>query len=117
MTEKDDSRPYLRDILTWGGRLAAHVAGSTQDAFLRDDQKQDAVLYCLTVIGEASGQVLKRSPGLSAQAAGFDLKQAHRMRNVAAHGYSSVDYGTVWETAVRDVPRLVEHARRLHLDD
>lgn len=87
------------------------------ETFLRDEQKQDAVLYCLTVIGEASGQALKRNPVLADGASGFDLKQAYRTRNVATHGYSSVDLETVWETAVRDVPRLVENVRRILAND
>ena len=103
----------LGDIVRWGERLAAHVAGATAEEFFRDTKTQDAGCKCLEVIGEASRNLMVADPGLETRHPSLDLTRAYRARNRLAHGYDSVDYHVIWVAAQRDVPPMVATARAL----
>lgn len=62
---------------------------------------RDALLWNLTVVGEATGQLSS------------DLREAHpevpwsqpvRLRNRIVHGYWSVDFGVIHAVALQDLP-------------
>jgi uncharacterized protein with HEPN domain len=107
------ARELLGDIVRWGERLAAHVAGMTAEEFSRDTKTQDAVRKCLEVIGEASRNLMVADPGIETRHPGLELTRAYRARNRLPHGYDSVDYDVGWVAAQRDVPPMVAAARAL----
>jgi uncharacterized protein with HEPN domain len=95
----------LKDILNAAQLIAEFVEGFGKDAFINDWKTRSAVLYQLTVVGEA----VKR---LSAE---FRLAHAQvpwalmaGMRDHLVHAYDLVDWDEVWETATRDVPGLLK---------
>ncbi len=78
--------------------------------FITDWKTRSAVLYQLTVVGEA----VKR---LSAE-----FRLAHKdipwalmagMRDHLVHGYDLVDWDEVWKTAAKDIPALLEKIEQL----
>jgi uncharacterized protein with HEPN domain len=100
----------LNDILNAAQLVAAFVEGFERDSFLGDWKTRSAVLYQLTVVGEA----VKR---LSAE---FRLAHAQipwalmaGMRDHLIHAYDLVDWDEVWNTATRDVPSLLEKIKPL----
>jgi uncharacterized protein with HEPN domain len=100
----------LKDILNAAQLVAAFVEGFQKDVFMDDWKTRSAVLYQLTVVGEA----VKR---LSAE---FRLAHAQvpwaliaGMRDHLIHAYDLVDWDEVWETVIRDVPGLLREIERL----
>lgn len=103
----------LGNIVEWGNRIARYVAGMDLEGFRSDQKTQDAVIRCLEVMGEASGQILKFDPSFQEKHPEFALSEAYRARNRTAHGYGSVDIETVWRSATSASPILVANARKI----
>ncbi|WP_231363474.1 DUF86 domain-containing protein [Thioalkalivibrio sulfidiphilus] len=73
---------------------------------MENEEKQDAVIRNLEIIGEAAGNIQKHFPEFSTKHPDFPLKAAYGTRNVLTHGYFKVDLSVVWKTAERDLPQL-----------
>lgn len=66
----NDRRPveaWLRDIVTYGERLARHLDGVTRSDFLSNEAIQDAVAKCVEAIGEAAGQIARMDSDLESR--------------------------------------------------
>ena len=80
--------------------------------FVRDRRTQDAVLHCLTVIGEALGALSLEAYRLLGS---LPPKLPRGQRNILVHEYWRVDLDIVWATIERDLPPLrsdIEQALR-----
>lgn len=106
---RDDA--LLCDILLAARKLIKFTAGVSQPELENSDVLQSAVMRELGVIGEAAG------------AMSVEFQEAHPdipwheiigMRNRLIHEYSRVDLVRVWDTARRDVPRLISMLEALH---
>jgi len=100
----------LKDIANAAQLIASFVDGFKRDAFIGDWKTRSAVLYQLTVIGEA----VKR---LSDE---FRSRQAHipwtlmaGMRDHLVHAYDLVDWDEVWKTATKDIPDLLNKIEQI----
>lgn len=94
---------YLRDIVEAADAVKRFVDGVDENAFLKDELRQSAILQKLTVIGEAAAR-LPRS--FRARFPDVPWSDMVGFRNIAIHAYFAVDWSIVWNTAIRDVPRL-----------
>jgi uncharacterized protein with HEPN domain len=103
----------LSDIVTWGERIERFVGGKSLDDFLTDEIRQLAVAKCVEIIGEASSSILRLHPGFAAEHPELDVVEAYRMRNRLAHGYDTIDWRIVWDTATVYVPTLVARVRTI----
>jgi uncharacterized protein with HEPN domain len=108
-----DLRNWLEDIVAWGQRLAGYVAEVSQEDFLTDHLRQDAVVRCLECIGEASRQVLSIQSDVPKY---IEFLEAYWARNRFAHGYFDLDMSRVWLTATMSAPKLVADVERLLTD-
>jgi uncharacterized protein with HEPN domain len=63
--------------------------------FAQNQMVQDAVIRNFEIIGEASRNIERESPGFGAAHPELPLSFAYEMRNVLAHGYFKVDIGVV----------------------
>jgi uncharacterized protein with HEPN domain len=108
MSERDALalRDYLEHIEQAVGRVERYLAGTDLATFLADEQKQDAVIRNLEIIGEAAGRILREFPEFAASNPALPLKAAYGTRNALAHGYFKVDLPIVWKAAERDLPAL-----------
>ena len=102
---------WLRDILVYGERLARHLDGVSESAFMADEMIQDAAAKCVEAIGEAAGQIARLEPDLESRHPELRLSDAYAARNRLSHGYHAIDYGVLWTTAIRSIPGTVEAAR------
>lgn len=102
---------WLRDMVVLGERLARHLDGVSESEFIADETIQDAVAKCVEAIGEAAGQIARLEPDLDSRHPELRLADAYSARNRLSHGYHSIDYGVLWTTAMRSIPRTVEAAR------
>lgn len=97
--------------LVWDALMAAKaVRGFVADAdFVRYESDlllRSAVERQFEILGEAMS-VLRRSDPESASRIA-DLPDMVGMRNVLIHAYAEVNNKLVWETAIDDIPGLVE---------
>ncbi len=108
MSRRDELalRDYLEHIQQAIGRIQRYLADIDHTAFLTNEEKQDAVIRNLEVIGEAAGNILRYFPDFAAKHPDFPLKAAYGARNALAHGYFKVDLDVVWKTVERDLPML-----------
>jgi uncharacterized protein with HEPN domain len=97
-------REYLRHILESARRILQYVDGMTEERFLETQQTQDAVLYRLSVIGEAAKWVpedLRREPP------SIEWRRMVGMRNFVIHEYWSTDLDLTWKTVHEKLPPLI----------
>ncbi len=99
-----DQLGRLRDILDSARRIAAYVADSTEERFLADQEKQDAVVRRIEIIGEAARHL---SEATREAIPALPFRQMRGMRNIVAHDYANVNFALVWEVATAHVPELV----------
>jgi uncharacterized protein with HEPN domain len=97
----------LLDIANWGDRLADHLKDMTRAQFMQNKMAQDAATKCAEVIGEAAGELARLEPNIETQYPDLRLSDANRSRNRLSHGYHSIDYGILWETATKSIPATV----------
>ena len=100
----------MQDIINAAQLIAAFVEGFGKDGFLDDWKTRSAVLYQLTVIGEA---VKRLSPESRLAQAQVPWASMAGMRDHLVHAYDLVDWDEVWETATRDVPGLLKKIEHL----
>jgi uncharacterized protein with HEPN domain len=94
----------LLDIVKAARLVRMFVQGMTQASFVEDIKTQSAVQHQLLVIGEA---VKRLSQTTRDQHPTIPWSLMAGMRNHLIHGYDTVDLAEVWNTATRDIPRLV----------
>jgi uncharacterized protein with HEPN domain len=80
-----------------------YVRGVTEEQFVLNTEKQDAVIYRVGVIGEAARNVSEETRGALA----LRWLDITGMRNRVFHGYNDVRIATVWKTVANDLPELI----------
>lgn len=105
---RDDQ--YLRDILRAGEEVGQFLAGVDSASFVSDRMRQLAVLQLIIVIGEAASRLSRET---RARSPAIEWGDVVAFRNIAVHAYFAVDWMTVWDTAVGDLPRLCRQVEDL----
>jgi uncharacterized protein with HEPN domain len=109
MSRRSESE-WLSDIIAWGERLQAQLAGIDREAFLANSLIQDAVSKCVEAIGEAAGKLDDLNPRLDATFPDLNLKLARRTRDRLSHGYYRIDLALLWRTVRVDIPKTLAAA-------
>ena len=99
-----DARCYLWDALKAAQAVQSFLRGRTYEAFVEDDLLRSAVERQLEIIGEALSQLAKVDPQIADSVA--ELRRIIAFRNILVHGYSAVDYDTVWRLIEDKLPEL-----------
>jgi uncharacterized protein with HEPN domain len=86
----------------------SYVRDVTEDQFVLDTEKQDAVVYRIGVIGEAARNVSEETRNALA----LRWADITGMRNRVFHGYNDVRVATVWTTVTNDLPQLIATLER-----
>lgn len=109
----DRDRRYLQYIREAIGLIERRTRGG-RDAFLQDLDVQDAVLWRLQTLAEATG---KLSEELKRRHPEIRWRAVYGFRNIAAHGYLDLRLDLVWEVIDVHLPLLKavvdEELRRL----
>ncbi|HSB03184.1 MAG TPA: DUF86 domain-containing protein [Anaerolineales bacterium] len=100
---RDDA--YLLDILIAARKALKFVQGIDQNKFEDDEIIQNAVMRPLEIIGEASARVSKEFRKAHAE---IPWREMVGLRNRLIHEYFRVDFGAVWDTIHKDLPKLIE---------
>lgn len=101
---------YLRDILRAGEEVGQFLAGMDSASFVRDRRRRLAVLQLLIIVGEAASRL---SPETRARSPTIAWRDVAAFRNVAVHAYFAIDWLTVWDAAIGDLPLLCRQVEEL----
>ena len=97
-------RGHVADVVASAATIREYMTGVSQQAFLADHMRQSAVLYQLTIVGEACRRV---SPGFRDAHPEVDWPGIVSLRNKIVHDYDDVNLDSVWSVVTRDLPALV----------
>jgi uncharacterized protein with HEPN domain len=99
----------LQDILDAVGKIESYAKGGLS-RITEQDPAWDAILYNLTVIGEAvkdvSAETRRRAPEV-------DWAAAAKMRDLLIHRYFVTELGIVTSTIENDLPLMRKSIKRL----
>lgn len=94
----------LIDIFQAAQRVLRFTQGVTRSELEANEEKQAAILYQLTVIGEATKRL---SQELRRQHPTIPWKQMAGMRDIVTHHYDEVDPDVIWDVIQDDIPSLL----------
>ncbi len=93
----------LQDILEAIKNIDAFTDKMDYNEFSKDNKTNLAVLYSLTVIGEASN---KLSTKFTLKYNQYDWRIVVAFRNRIVHDYAGVDFNLVWEVITKHLTEL-----------
>jgi uncharacterized protein with HEPN domain/predicted nucleotidyltransferase len=98
----------LTDICKSSNRIIERINGISHKKFIsgEDNDIQDIVARHFTVIGEAAASILKRYNNFCQEYPEIKLQKARRLRNLIVHEYDEINWASVWDTAINDLPEL-----------
>ena len=101
---------WLKDIQQNANLVIRFVSSTSREEFLKDEMRSMATAKAVENIGEAVKQISK------------ELKERHpnvnwvgpaRMRDRTTHGYWSINYNIIWDTATQEIPVLREQIAKI----
>lgn len=99
-------RDYLEHIELAIEKIRRYAAGLERASFLDNEEKQDAVIRNIEIVGEAAQSIRRRYPEFAARHPEIPWGGVYEMRNAVAHGYFTVDLDVVWKAVCEDLPNL-----------
>ena len=94
-------RDYLAHIDMAITRINRYLADHDKASFLASEEKQDAVIRNIEIIGEAAQSIRRRYPEFAACHPEIPWGGVYGMRNAISHGYFNVDLKVVWNVLSR----------------
>ena len=82
-----------------------YTDGIPFEAFLRNNEKRDAVAMRISVLGESTHRI---DPATEAALPGIPLRSIRGMRNRIVHDYGAVDFQIVWAVARQEMASIIE---------
>ncbi|NER34507.1 MAG: DUF86 domain-containing protein [Oscillatoria sp. SIO1A7] len=94
----------LIDIEQAAQRIVRFASGVDRNALIANDEKVSAILYQITIIGEATKRL---SMQFREQHPEIPWRNLAGMRDVIVHEYDEVDFDIVWDVIQREIPQLI----------
>ncbi len=95
----------LIDIFQAAQRVVRFTQGVSRSELESNEEKQAAILYQLTIIGEATKRLSRELRGRYPM---IPWKQMAGMRDIVTHHYDEVDPDVVWDVVQDDIPQLID---------
>lgn len=96
----------LVDILFAARDILSFKAGLDRESFRSDAKTQAAIIYKLTIIGEAARRL---SPSFREADEAIPWARVTGMRNRLIHEYERTDLDEVWRVVEQEIPHLIAH--------
>jgi len=97
---KRNKKFYLNDIIDAIGNVESFLKGVDKENFLKNIEKQSAVVRQLEIIGEAAKNV---SNDLKRKYPDIPWKDIVGFRDIATHAYFRLNLTMVWEITQKDL--------------
>lgn len=94
---------FLEFLIDCINHLERYTNNIDEDDFLRNEEKKDACLTRLIMIGEYSSKI---SDELKSSFSEIEWQLMKSTRNYYVHVYRGIDWRRVWETLQSDIPVL-----------
>ncbi len=89
-----DWKVYTEDIVTSIEKIELYLDEQDLDDFLKNSEKQDAVIRNLEIIGEAAGKI---PDTISENSQTIEWRKIVGLRNLLIHEYFGVSIPMVWD--------------------
>ena len=109
MSNRSDDLLIL-DMMESLEAVFSYTKGVTEEAFLANREKSDAVIRNIEVIGEAAGNL---SETFQEKHSEIPWHQIIGMRNRLIHGYFGVSLKIIWQVVAVDLPVLYEQIKKI----
>lgn len=109
-SSKRDELIYLQDIVESIIKISVYTSGFDKQAFLENEEKQDAVIRRLEIIGEAAKKI---SPETRSKYPNLPWKEMAGMRDVLIHEYFGVSPTIVWNVINNELSHLKVEIERI----
>jgi uncharacterized protein with HEPN domain len=113
MKSKRDEKVFIQDIWECIQKIERYTKNISERQFELNNEKQDAVIRRLEIIGEA---VKKLSPDFRKKYPDIPWKKIAGMRDLVIHEYFGVSIGLIWLVATSDIPKLKKEIRKIRKD-
>ncbi|GAB4381369.1 MAG: DUF86 domain-containing protein [Elainellaceae cyanobacterium] len=94
----------LIDIVQAGQLILQFAQGFNRDQLRSDLRTQSAILYQITIMGEATKRLSREFREQHPEAPWDDIAG---MRDIVAHQYDRIDLDIVWQVIQRNIPELL----------
>jgi uncharacterized protein with HEPN domain len=109
MTTREEKK-LLLDIIESINSIDDHLDSKrVLEEYLSNKTKRRAVEREIEIIGEATSKLLKMNPNISISYARIIVD----LRNKVIHSYDSVDDILIWKILMKDIPKLLQEAKKL----
>ena len=106
--EKD--KAFILDALIFAERILEFTSEMDEEMFANDLKTQAAVLYEISVLGEAMRRI---SPEFQQQYSEIPYRQIIGMRNKLVHNYDEINIQLVWSVIQTNIPELIEQFKAI----
>lgn len=100
----------LIDIQVAISRILRYASGVSKASLELNDEKLSAILYQITIIGEATKRL---SANLRQENPGIPWREMAGMRDVIVHEYDQLDLDVIWDVIQNKLPNLESKIRVL----
>jgi uncharacterized protein with HEPN domain len=95
----------LLDIVTAGQLVLQFAQGFNREELASDVLRQSAILYQISIMGEATKRLSREFRQLHSEVPWDDVSHP---RDIIAHQYDLVDLDIVWQVIQRNIPELLD---------
>lgn len=101
---------YFLHILGAINKIHKYVRDLSFEEFSKNDEKKDAVVRNLEIIGEAAGKI---NAQLRRKYLSIEWRDIMDMRNRLIHEYFGVDFMIVWDVVKKELPILKKKIEKI----
>jgi len=91
-------------------RIPRYTSGISRKELSDNDEKLSAILYQITIIGEATKRL---SASFRQRHADIPWREMAGMRDIIVHEYDQLDFEVVWDVVTNKLPALVKQLEML----
>ncbi|MCL5775037.1 MAG: DUF86 domain-containing protein [Patescibacteria group bacterium] len=103
MRDKTNNLVWLTDIVESIDLIESYIANVTEEEFFNSEEKQDAIVRRLGIIGEAVKNITEDYKNAHSE---VPWKEAAGMRNILVHEYFDIDLNITWGVLKYHLPEL-----------